>query len=175
MNSDSKYTILGYDRMAVEKCRGKTQHITGWSADRRAPNYLSAKQQVKHVLSELFRVAGEMSERLVYASVHLGGEDGECVYDEWNPDYRLPSETEFAYKAVLKRLTQVIESTGGVIEESSGTISGCVGDPDWMDLADVYLAACDALGRTPHTTPADGCDALNRTTPEDIAASSKEP
>ena len=149
MSSDSKYTILGYDRMAVEKCKGNTSDITGWSADRRAPNFLSAKQQVKHVLSELFRVAGEMSERLVYASVHLGGEDGECVYDEWNPDYRLPTEKEFAYEDVLKKLMSTIENRGGVIEDSDGHLQGCVADEDWLDLAGAYVDACEATGRMP--------------------------
>jgi mRNA degradation ribonuclease J1/J2 len=149
VNSDSKYTILGYDRMAVEKCKGKTWNITGYSADRRAPNLLSAKQQVKHVLSELFRVAGEMSERLVYASVHLGGEDGECVYDEWNPDYRLPTEKEFAYEAALMKLVRTIENSGGVIEDRDGQVQGCAADEDWLDLAHAYVDACEALGRMP--------------------------
>jgi len=149
MNSDSKYTILGYDRAAVEKCRGKTQHITGWSYGRRAPNLLSAKQQVKHVLSELFRVAGEMSDRLVYASVHLGGEDGECIHDEWNLDYRLPSEKEFAYEAALMKLVSTIENSGGVITDSDGRPQGCAADEDWLDLAGAYLDACEALGRMP--------------------------
>lgn len=149
MNSDSKYTILGYDRAAVEKCRGKTQHITGWSADRRANNLPEAKQQAKHVLSELFRVAGEMSERLVYASVHLGGEDGECIHDEWNLDYRLTSEKEFAYEAALMKLVRTIENSGGVIEDRDGQVQGCAADEDWLDLAHAYVDACEALGRMP--------------------------
>lgn len=41
---------------------------------------------------------------------------------------------------VLKQLLSTIEATGGLIAHGDGTL-GCAGDPDWIDLADVALAA----------------------------------
>ena len=49
---------------------------------------------------------------------------------------------------VLTDLCEVIDRTGGVVE-IDGMIDGCVGDPEWLDLADTYMNACHVLGRTP--------------------------
>lgn len=149
MSSDSKYTILGYDRMAVEKCEGYTSDITGWSAERTADTIRDAKKQAKHILSEAFRVSCEMSERLVYASIHLGGERGECVHEVWNPDYQLPSEKMFDCLAVLRALVRTIDNTGGVFLDDYGIPAGCFADVDWLDLSHVYMDACDQLGHAP--------------------------
>ena len=42
-----------------------------------------------------------------------------------------------------------INMTGGVLRDDSGNVSGCVGDPEWLDLADAYMDACEALGVDP--------------------------
>lgn len=45
-------------------------------------------------------------------------------------------------------LVATIEATGGVAQQSDGTYTP-VGDEDWVDLADAYLAACRELDRKP--------------------------
>lgn len=52
---------------------------------------------------------------------------------------------------VLKNLVDTVTDTGGVYENPDGTHSP-VGDPDWVDLADVYLAACAVLGIEPRVS-----------------------
>lgn len=49
---------------------------------------------------------------------------------------------------VLASLCNTVEATGGLIALEDGAFAP-VGDPDWIDLADVYLAACEVVGRTP--------------------------
>jgi len=48
----------------------------------------------------------------------------------------------------VARLISTIENTGGIVGHEDGTF-GPVGDPDWIDLADAYLAACKEEGRRP--------------------------
>lgn len=48
----------------------------------------------------------------------------------------------------LQRLVKTVNDTGGLVKHADGTL-GCVGDPDWLDLADAYVAACEALGLAP--------------------------
>lgn len=47
----------------------------------------------------------------------------------------------------LNKFIGTIESTGGLIDEGEGLAPA--GDPEWLDLADAYLAACKATGRVP--------------------------
>lgn len=48
-------------------------------------------------------------------------------------------------RTVLECLCRTIDATGGIIKET-----GCpVADEDWLDIGDVYMAACEALGREP--------------------------
>lgn len=48
----------------------------------------------------------------------------------------------------LETFIQTIEATGGISENEDGTFSP-LADPDWIDLADAYLLACDQLKRPP--------------------------
>ena len=52
----------------------------------------------------------------------------------------------------LMRLCNTIDATGGIIEFKDGTY-GPEADPEWTDLGDAYIAACDALNREPKTRP----------------------
>jgi hypothetical protein len=54
-----------------------------------------------------------------------------------------------AMEMALLDLIDTIESTGGILINEYGQLVGCVIDPEWSDLADSYLRACDALGRKP--------------------------
>jgi hypothetical protein len=49
---------------------------------------------------------------------------------------------------VLKDLVATINATGGLIQESDGTYVP-LADPEWFDLAYVYLDACETLGLDP--------------------------
>ena len=94
MNESAKYKVLSYDAFSVEKCGGEVRWIEGYSGEREADNLKEAKRLARYLLSEEYRMSAEMSERHVYASVHLGGEDGECVHDEWRKDYVAPVVAE---------------------------------------------------------------------------------
>jgi len=53
---------------------------------------------------------------------------------------------------VLADLCDTIDAAGGLEHADDDDVNGRlvpVGDPDWIDLAEVYLAACDVLGREP--------------------------
>jgi hypothetical protein len=54
-------------------------------------------------------------------------------------------------KSAAQMLVELINVTGGVIEEANGTFSPC-GDEDWTDLGDAYYAACAELGVKPLVT-----------------------
>jgi hypothetical protein len=51
-------------------------------------------------------------------------------------------------QAALKRMVDTINSTGGIVKHPDETY-GCLADPDWIDLADAYLLACEALNVAP--------------------------
>lgn len=55
-------------------------------------------------------------------------------------------------KTASERLIDTINVTGGVIQFPNGTF-GPAGDPDWIDLGDVYLAACEENGVKPLIVP----------------------
>ena len=47
-------------------------------------------------------------------------------------------------RQALQAMVDTISSTGGVVKHPDGTY-GCEADEDWIDLADAYLLACEAL------------------------------
>jgi hypothetical protein len=51
-------------------------------------------------------------------------------------------------QAALRRIVDTINSTGGIVKHADET-HGCLADPDWIDLADAYLLACEALNIAP--------------------------
>ena len=48
----------------------------------------------------------------------------------------------------LEAFVETINATGGVLMVD-GKLDGCAGDEEWLDLADAYMTACNALGRDP--------------------------
>lgn len=56
-----------------------------------------------------------------------------------------------------ERLISTIEATGGVIAYEDGTF-GPVGDPEWIDLGDAYVSACEEAGREPRISNEDSID-----------------
>ena len=50
------------------------------------------------------------------------------------------------------RLINTVEATGGIVLNEDGTYS-CVGDPEWIDLADAYVLACEAFGLKSKVVP----------------------
>ena len=48
----------------------------------------------------------------------------------------------------LHLLVSTVEAAGGLIKPAEGALFP-KGDPDWLDLADAYLAACEDLGIEP--------------------------
>jgi hypothetical protein len=62
------------------------------------------------------------------------------------------SESENAkLRAALEKFVSCINVTGGMLKYESGNIAGCGGDPEWIDLSDAYVVACEALGIEPKT------------------------
>jgi hypothetical protein len=51
-------------------------------------------------------------------------------------------------RAVLREFVSTIDATGGVMRLPSG-LAAPVADEDWIDLGEVYLKACRALGCEP--------------------------
>lgn len=49
---------------------------------------------------------------------------------------------------VLTDLCDTIDAAGGVLLRGGSYLP--VGDPEWVDLGDVYAAACSVLGRAPY-------------------------
>ena len=66
-------------------------------------------------------------------------------------------------RAALDAFIATVEATGGCVRDEGGSLAPA-GDPDWIDLADAYLAACAVLGRTPMVEEPeegeDGTDAM---------------
>ena len=48
----------------------------------------------------------------------------------------------------LTAFINTVNATGGLVRLEDGTY-GLEVDPDWIDLADAYLSACNALARQP--------------------------
>jgi hypothetical protein len=53
-----------------------------------------------------------------------------------------------AVREALHGFIETIEAAGGCLRDEGDTVVPA-GDPDWLDLADVYLRACRAMGREP--------------------------
>lgn len=52
-------------------------------------------------------------------------------------------------KRALKGLIDTVDTTGGLVEVGDDGSLAPAGDPSWLDLADVYIDACEALGLKP--------------------------
>ncbi len=66
-------------------------------------------------------------------------------------------------RAALDEFCANIDATGGLTRGEEGLPVPC-GDPEWLDMADTYLKACAALGRTPVWNFGAGDDAENEAT-----------
>ena len=51
--------------------------------------------------------------------------------------------------AALRQFVDTVNATGGLVVNDAGETAPAA-DEDWLDLAEAYLAACDALGVAPH-------------------------
>jgi hypothetical protein len=51
-------------------------------------------------------------------------------------------------KGALKMFVEDIDCTGGIIMHE-GRVDGCQADPEWQDLAETYVHACEVLWRPP--------------------------
>lgn len=52
-------------------------------------------------------------------------------------------------RKALMHLVLTIDSTGGITEHTNKEDGGPVADPEWLDLTEAYLLACETLGREP--------------------------
>src|SRR5690606_31129624 len=59
--------------------------------------------------------------------------------------------TSHVHKDATQLLIDTINATGGLLLRPDGT-QAPLGDPDWLDLADAYLAACTEKGIDPVVT-----------------------
>jgi len=59
-----------------------------------------------------------------------------------------PKAPEDPVRAVLEEFVEAVEATGGVNRHDAITVAPCA-DESWTDLGDIYLKACEALGREP--------------------------
>ena len=51
-------------------------------------------------------------------------------------------------RAALDGFIETIEAVGGCLLNEAGVLAP-VGEPEWTDLADAYVRACNAIGRIP--------------------------
>jgi hypothetical protein len=51
-------------------------------------------------------------------------------------------------RSALDNFIRTIEATGGCTRGEDGLVAP-EGDPEWIDLGDAHVLACDAIGRTP--------------------------
>jgi hypothetical protein len=86
-----------------------------------------------------------------------------------DPDAATPSPQE-----ACGALIATIEATGGCVRDQRGSLAPA-GDPDWIDLADAYLAACAALRRTPLVEePEEGEDGTDAMTDSPATMTTRE-
>ena len=67
------------------------------------------------------------------------------LIDDRGNKYELKGKTEALTYDACRALIDTIECTGGLCLDHKG-LTTCVGDEEWLDLADVYQKACKALG-----------------------------
>jgi hypothetical protein len=85
---------------------------------------------------------------------------GRCGFESARDDFEEPAGD--AMRSALETFIRTIEATGGCIRpartasspgderlEFDEILTVPAGDPEWTDLADVYVLACGALGREP--------------------------
>ena len=82
-----KYTICA--SVSIE------QHGRGWAYDQGVDTLAEGKTRAKHILTEAFRISGEMLDRFGY--VQILNQKGECVWEY---------ETREAMEARVKRETE---------------------------------------------------------------------
>jgi len=52
------------------------------------------------------------------------------------------------FRKIVKDLVDTVEAAGGVFCDRKGCHRPA-GDPDWVDLGILYVAACESLGKAP--------------------------
>lgn len=52
-------------------------------------------------------------------------------------------------RGALKAFEDCVRNSGGVVEDRSGRITGCRASREWLDLAVVYMHACEVLQMIP--------------------------
>lgn len=62
-----------------------------------------------------------------------------------------------SFRRVLEQLVSTVEDTGGVYHDKKGLYQP-LGDREWIDLGDIYVQACRALGREPKLATEDEVD-----------------
>jgi hypothetical protein len=72
-----KYTILAFDKYALDSCNG----IEGSTSEREADSYREAKAECNYLLSEEYRRAAELNHRLAYAQIK--NNKGECIFEKF--------------------------------------------------------------------------------------------
>ena len=60
--------------------------------------------------------------------------------------------------AALRQFVDTINATGGLVVNDAGETAPAA-DEDWIDLAEAYLAACEALGVEPLNVEREALDA----------------
>lgn len=60
--------------------------------------------------------------------------------------------------AALRQFVDTINATGGLVVNDAGETAPAA-DEDWIDLAEAYLAACEALGVEPWNVEREALDA----------------
>lgn len=64
-------------------------------------------------------------------------------------------KNEQAAEEALRLLIDTIRATGGVVPVGDG-LHAPAGDEDWIDLAEAYFAACEAMGEEPEARDING-------------------
>ena len=64
--------------------------------------------------------------------------------------------------AALRQFVDTVNATGGLVVNDAGETAPAA-DEDWIDLADAYLAACEALSVEPWNVEREALDAEEST------------